>query len=281
MRKSLLILIGGAEDRKDDRVVLRHLVKLTQAENVVIIPTASAYPQDIYSSYIDVFRDFGVRDLRCLDIRYREEADSEEYIGAVDDADLVYFSGGDQVKLVRTLNHTRLMDRISQRFEEGSLHIGGTSAGATAAGNPMIYNGNRNGFQKGSVKCSEGFAFIDDLVIDTHFSARKRLARLSQFLVSDRYTKGIGLDEDTGIVVYPNMHFRVIGSGMVTVVNSSNVTGSNYKNISNGDAIRFNNMRIGCLPAGTLFSIKKWSVLNRSKRNSNYFEMPELEAVLA
>ncbi len=164
-----------------------------------------------------------------------------------------------------TLNRTRLFDRINERLENGDLNIAGTSAGAAAAGNPILYNGERKGFKKGSIKFSEGFGFIDGVAIDTHFSARKRLARLCQLLVSGHCRKGIGLDEDTGIMIHPNLHFTVIGSGMVTIVSSTHVSGSNYKAIANGEKLRFNNMHVGFLPAGSRFSIRRWSILGRSK----------------
>ena len=264
MQKGYLFLIGGAEDRKRGKFVLKHLVDQTHPTNIIIIPTASAYPQDIFRSYTDAFRDLGIQEINGLDIRYKEEADREENLEAVEKADLVYFGGGDQVKLVDTLNRTQFFNRIRARFEAGDLHIAGTSAGAAAAGNPILYNGDRKGLRKGSIKFSEGFGFIDGVAIDTHFSARKRLSRLCQFLISGQCKKGIGLDEDTGIMVYPNLHFKVIGSGMVTVVNSAKVSGSNYTAISKGEKLRFNNMRVGFLPAGTMFSIRKWSILNRA-----------------
>jgi cyanophycinase len=108
----------------------------------------------------------------------------------------------------------------------------------------------------------EGFGLIDGVTIDTHFSQRRRLPRLSQFLISGKCEKGIGLDENTGIMVYPNDQFVVIGTRMVTVLNSARITGSNYDAIGEGEQLRFNNMSVGFLPAGARFSIRKWAVLN-------------------
>jgi cyanophycinase len=268
-QRGYLYLIGGAEDRKGEKHVLKHLLDQTHAANIIIIPTASGYPRDIDRCYTDTFKSLGVKNIKCLDIRYRDEADGEENIQAIEKADLIYFGGGDQVKLVDTLIRTKLFDRMKARFEAGALHIAGTSAGASAAGNPIFYNGDRKGFQKGSIKVSEGFGLIDGVAIDTHFSVRNRLSRLCQFLISGRCKKGIGLDEDTGLVVYPNLHCKVIGSGMVTIVNSAKVSGSNYAAAADGERLRFNNMRVGFLPAGTTFSIKKWSILNRVEHDRN------------
>jgi cyanophycinase len=259
--KGYLFLIGGAEDRNGDRHVLKYLVDQTNPASITIIPTASAFPKDAHRCYADVFSQLGVKRVHCLDIRYRNEADRCECLEAVEDTDLIYFSGGDQAKLVKTLKDTRLFAQIKARFENGGLHIAGTSAGASSIGDPIFYNGERRGLKKGSIKISQGFGFIKDIAIDTHFSARKRLARLCQFLLSGKCKRGIGLDEDTGIIVFPNLHFEVIGSGMVVVVSSAHVTGSNYSEIQKGESLRFNNMCIGYLPPGTRFSMKKWSIL--------------------
>jgi len=262
-RSGQIYLIGGAEDRKGDQEVLKYLVSEMRPQQMVLIPTASAYPQEVDRCYTGTFLGLGINGVQCLDIRYRDEADRGENLAAIDRADLVYFGGGDQAKLVATLKHTRLFDRIKARFEARLLNIAGTSAGASAIGNPLFYDGDRKGFLKGSIKSSEGFGLIGDVAVDTHFSARNRLARLCQFLLSGHCTKGIGLDEDTAIMVYPDLHFRVIGSGMVAVVDSSEVTGSNYNDIEAGQKIRFNRMRVGYLTPGSRFSIKKWSILDR------------------
>ena len=262
-KRGLLYLIGGAEDRQGDALVLRDLVDQTQPGHITIIPTASGYPQSIDRDYTDVFRRLGVKSIRCLDIRYRDEADRNENLKAVATADLIFFGGGDQVKLVDTLYQTRFIDLIRRRFEAGDLHIAGTSAGATAAGNPMIYHGNQDGLLKGSVEHSNGFGFVDGVAIDTHFFARGRLSRLSQFLISGHCQRGIGLDEDTGIMICPDFRFQVIGSGMVTVLNSSRVSGSNFNTVRTGESLRFNNMRLGILPAGSIFSIRRWSLVSQ------------------
>ena len=129
-RRGLLYLIGGAEDRHKDSFVLKEMVDLTQPSVIVVIPTASSYPQSINRDYTDVFRRLDVPDIKCLDIRYRDEADRDENLQAVEDADLVFFGGGDQVRLVDILIQTRFIDLIRTRFETGGLHIAGTAVGS-------------------------------------------------------------------------------------------------------------------------------------------------------
>ena len=262
MNRGLLILIGGAEDKRNGKSVLKHTLAATQARRIVFIPTASAYPSEVYGDYRTAFRDLGVETIDCLDIRKHSEADREEHLAGIETADLVFFGGGDQARLVAVLSNTRLFARIRERFSEEGLHIAGTSAGAAAVGGLTIYCGDNKGFQKGSIRFREGFGLIKDVTVDTHFQNRKRIPRLSQFLVSGKCTRGIGLDENTGIVVYPNDQFEVIGTGMVTVLNSSRVAGSNYDAIGDGETLKFNNLKIGFLHEGIRFSLKKWAILN-------------------
>jgi cyanophycinase len=262
MKRGYLILIGGAEDKDGDRSVLAHILEITRAEKIVIIPTASAYPGDIERNYCGAFNGFGIPEAHCLNIRKASDADTDEHLEAVENADLVYFSGGDQVRLVSRLMPTKLFGRIRALFTAGTLHIAGTSAGAAAAGNPLIYDGDRKGFLKGSIRSMAGFGLLDGVTIDTHFSTRKRLARLSQFLISGGCEKGIGLDENTGIVVSADDTFTVIGTGMVTVLDSGEVVGANYDTVGQGERLRFNGMRIGVLPAGSRFSIREWKILD-------------------
>lgn len=262
MQRGYLFLIGGAENNSGDRTILKHILDVAQPAQIVLIPTASCYPRDMHRDYGDAFNLLEIEQTTCLDIRDVQEADREQYLSAVEAANLIYFSGGDQVRLVSRLIHTRLFRRIRDRFEAGDLHIAGTSAGASAVGNPMIFDGDYKGSLKGSIGSMEGFGLIDGVIIDTHFSARQRLARLSQFLISGKCEKGIGIDENTGIVVYPNDVFEVIGADMVTVLNSDGVNGANYQTVAEGEPLRFNNMRIGFLPPGTRFSLQTWSILN-------------------
>ncbi len=261
MKNGLLFLIGGAEDKRNGKAVLTKIVDLTHAQRVVIIPTASSYPRDIIADYTHAFTDLGIAQIDQMDIRYRDETDRPENLEMIAAADLLFFGGGDQTRLVKVFNQTRLFHAIQAKFAGGQLHIAGTSAGAAAAGNPMIYNGDYKGHLKGSVKITDGLGLLDGVAVDTHFSARKRIPRLAQLLISGRCTRGIGLDEDTGIVIHPNLQFTVIGSRMVTIMNSMRVSNANFDTIAPGERLRFNNLSIGFLPPGAKFSIKRWAIL--------------------
>lgn len=264
-KQSPLILIGGGEDRKYDKMVLKTVVEVSKAENVVLIPSASSYPREVASDYYYAFRDLGVKSMESFDIRDSYEADNKEYFEKLTNAQLAFFSGGDQTKLFKALRGSKLLDEINRRFQEGTLCIAGTSAGAAAASNPMIYDGDYRGFQKDTVNYSEGFGWLPDITVDTHFMNRGRIARLSQFLSSGRSQKGIGLDEDTAVIITHDLKFEVVGTGMVTILSRERNTNTNYDNIGYNENYSVNNLRVGFLSPGSSFSLNKWMMLKKRK----------------
>jgi|YNPMSStandDraft_1061717.scaffolds.fasta_scaffold00021_49 cyanophycinase len=261
MEKIKLILIGGAEDKTDKLDVLSKVAIASNKKNLVLIPTASQYPQEIKNHYFDTFRKLNVDNFICLDIRYPDECDLPENIEAISNANLVFFSGGDQVKLVDTLKNSQLIKIIKQRFLENNLVIAGTSAGSAAASENMLFDGDYQGFIKGKVKHSNGFGFIKDVIIDTHFLNRERIPRLIQMLASGIENKAIGIDEDTAIMIDINNNFEVIGNGMVTLLSSDEMTYNDYHEISENRTININNIKIGFLSRGAKFSLSNWCVI--------------------
>ncbi len=266
MKQGLLILIGGAEDRKHDKKVLKTVIEKTKAKRIAVIPTASSYQREVYNTYRNAFRDLGVEIVFNLDIRYSDEADKKENFEILDQIDLLFMSGGDQTKLAEVFLGTKFYDEIKKRFKEGRLHIAGTSAGSAVVSNPMLFDGDYKGFVKNSINTAEGFGLLPSIAIDTHFLQRERIARLSQLLASGKSNKGIGLDEDTAIIIYPNSKFEVIGSGMVTVMHAGRLTGNNYSKIENDKIINLNNIRIGFLSEGAKFNLKRWTVLSPNSK---------------
>ncbi|MDD3876562.1 MAG: cyanophycinase [Bacteroidales bacterium] len=258
-RKGYLVLIGGAEDRKGEKIVLQKLVNINKAKNITVIPTATNYPKACGEDYQYAFRQIGVETVNVLDIRSAEEADTPENFNHVEHADIIFFTGGDQVKLVEVLGDTKLIELIKKCFNNGTT-IAGTSAGAAAASNPMIYDGDTQGLIKGSVNVGKGFGFIENITIDTHFVARGRIGRLTQFLFSQSVDKGIGIGENTACIIAPNNIFEIVGTGIVSVVDASKISYSNYNIVSVNERLSINGLRVGFLQAGCVFNINTWDV---------------------
>lgn len=258
-KKGYLVLIGGAEDRKGDKIVLQKLVNINKAKNVAVIPTATSYPTACGEDYHKAFKGIGVDTINVLDIRKPEEADTPENFKHIEHADIIFFTGGDQVKLVDVLGNTELIEVIKKAFMNGTT-IAGTSAGAAAASNPMIYDGDTQGLIKGAVSMGKGFGFIKNTTIDTHFVARGRIGRLTQFLFAQNVKRGIGIGENTACIIAPNNIFEVVGTGIVSVVDSSNITYSNFNIIANNERLSINGLKVGFLQAGCIFNMNKWDV---------------------
>lgn len=257
--KGYLVLIGGAEDRTGEKLILHKIVNLNNAKTVSVIPTATNYPQACGEDYHYAFKDLGVETINILDIREKNEADTEDNFRQIEASDVIFFTGGDQVKLVNILNGTKLISLITQKFYNGCT-IAGTSAGAAAASNPMIFDGDTQGLLKGTVNAGPGFGFIQNITIDTHFVARGRIGRLTQFLFSQNIKKGIGLGENTAMVLNASGIFEVVGTGIVSVVDISEVSYSNYNFINSNERISINGIKAGFLQAGCVFNINKWDV---------------------
>lgn len=266
--RNYIVLIGGSEDRRRDKVILSRMLKKTGANRIAIIPSASFYPVEASREYENAFNDLGIRNVDTLDIRHRDEADRKEHLEIADSADLVFFSGGDQVKLVRTLESSELMQLIKRRFEEKNLSIAGSSAGAAAASRVMYYDGDYHGFEKNSINASEGFGFLEDITIDTHFRERQRYMRMVQILASGKTEKGIGLDENTAIIIRPGQRFEVVGSGIVTVMDGRRIKYSNYEMISEHELVGVDDIKMSFLTSGMTFSMKRWKA-NIPMRHKN------------
>ncbi len=261
MKNVKLILIGGAEDKTDKLEILSKVAEIANYRNIVLIPTASQYPNEVAKHYKDAFEKLNVENLTCLDIRYPDECDKKEYIQAINEANLVFFSGGDQVKLVDTLKDSILLKTIKNRYLQNHLIIVGTSAGASSASENMLFDGDYRGFIKGKVNHSKGFGFIKDIIIDTHFLNRERIPRLMQMLALGIENKAIGLDEDTAIIIDVHNNFEVIGNGMVTLLNAEEVTYNDFHEISENQIININNLKLGFLSRGAHFNLTTWSVI--------------------
>lgn len=266
-RKGYLVLIGGAEDRRNEKIILKKVVSLNNAKNIVIIPSASNYPKGLAEDYFYAFKELGVQNSHILDIREKSDTDNTDFLEKIQSADLIFFTGGDQFKLVNTFLNTFMLEKIKERYQNGAT-IAGTSAGAAASCDPIIFDGDSGGLRKGTIHFSEGFGFIKNITIDTHFVNRGRLGRLTQFLSSGHSAKGIGIGEDTAIVINNNDVFEVVGSEMVTVVNTTDVSYSNYKQLNENDPIVINDIRIGFLQSGSIFDLKDWKVVSSHINNA-------------
>ncbi|KAA3438523.1 cyanophycinase [Rufibacter hautae] len=269
-----LIAIGGAENKgdepKDDSMnaenvnfekteILTRFVKELKGTNplVLVIPTASALPGELGATYVKVFNDLQVKKVEVLDIRNREDACKEEYIKLVQKAAGIMFTGGDQLKLTSILGGTDFMRVIKERYYNDSLVVGGTSAGAAAMSTQMIYQGlSGGGFIKGSVSITAGLELLNDVAIDTHFISRGRIVRMVQMLATNPTFIGVGLEEDTGILVKKGNQMEVVGSGLVVIVDGRGSTHTNIYEVEEGVPVTMRDLKVHLLGKGDTYTLE-------------------------
>jgi len=229
------------------------------ASKIEVITSASKYPEEVGRNYLEAFDKLGVSAVKVMHIDAREKANNEEYLERIREADGILISGGDQLKLTSLLGGTELLNILKDRYmEEEGFVLAGTSAGAMCMSNTMIYRGNSSaGLYKGEVKITTGLAFITGVIIDSHFVKRGRFSRLTQTVAANPSIIGIGLGEDTGIVISEGNSFETIGSGQVIIFDGHEIRHSNIADIDMGEALSIERMIVHIISKGNFFYLKE------------------------
>jgi len=252
-----LIIIGGKEDRSADKVILGEVARRIGSGKLVVSTVAiPSDPDGLFEEYEKAFRALGVKHLYKLEINDREEATSESKLRILDDATGVFFTGGDQMKITSQIGDTLIFRRLKEIYEEGGL-IAGTSAGAAVMSETMLVTGGDEDSHVigGSLRMAPGLGLISDVIIDQHFMERGRLGRLLGAVAQNPKNLGIGIDEQTAIVVERGNGFYVLGSGAVYVIDGSEVTYSNIAEEDLNKTLSIYNVRMHMLSQGDRFDL--------------------------
>ena len=276
--KGKLVIIGGAVDlgtnisesesiKKPDhlqffeRGILKRIITEsagTENSSVEVITTASQIPELVGEEYIKAFNQLNVENVNVLDIRSREEAANPEYLERVTKADVVMFTGGDQLRLSSIFGGTEFLNILKDRYMHEDLLIAGTSAGAAAASANMIYRGQSNeAMIKGEVQITAGLGFIDSVIIDTHFVQRGRIGRLFYAVASNPGILGIGLGEDAGLLITEGKTMEAIGSGLTIVVDGRNIIETNIYNVELGMPVSVENLKVHVMSIYDKFDLRQ------------------------
>jgi cyanophycinase len=245
-----LVAVGGGEDRTGDRVVLKKFVELAggPSARVVVIGTATTMPDEVEVEYKKAFGDL-VESFDFLPLSTREEANDPSTIARLSDATGVYFSGGDQMRIASIFGGSKTDVHLHQAFLDG-LVVGGTSAGAAMMSSTMVLGGSDTIPTTDAVSLGPGLEFVGGLLIDMHFAERGRLARLLAAVAQFPHELGVGIDEDTALVIKGN-RCEVIGSGAATIVDAGGATSE----LTSAGAIGLIDVRLHVLPSGLVFDL--------------------------
>ncbi|WP_295721925.1 cyanophycinase [Mucilaginibacter sp.] len=263
--KGKLIIIGGAVDMGSNVTIQEHILQpdyikffeqgilrriITESAKhegslVEVITTASQIPELVGDEYIKAFGQLNVTNVNVLHIKSREDAANKNYLERIRKADVVMFSGGDQLRLTAIFGGTEFLQILKQRFRNENFVIAGTSAGAAAASTHMIYRGQSNeALIKGEVQITAGLGFIDSVIVDTHFVQRGRIGRLMYAVATNPGILGIGLGEDAGLLITEGNMMEAIGSGLIILVDGRSIVATNIYDVELGSPVSIENLKV-------------------------------------
>ncbi len=273
--KGRLIAIGGNEDKGTEPEpnyiqknnlnffglqILSRIVHEAGGHDsyIEVITSASSIPEEIGINYLDAFKKLGCNNVRVMDIRKREDVLKPELLERLRKCHGVMISGGNQLRLSSIFGGTEFLEILSHRyFNEESFIIAGTSAGAMAMSNTMIYHGSSSeALLKGEVKITTGLAFIKDVIIDSHFVTRGRFGRLTQAVAANPSCIGIGLGEDAGVLITEGRNMEALGSGLVIIIDGHDIRHSNIADLKEGSPISIENLIVHVMAKGNHYDLK-------------------------
>ena len=283
-----LIIIGGGIDtgsftEKDfteqidnnlnffERGILKRIIDESDkgiASRIEIIPTASRIPDVVGPEYSKAFHYLGADNVDVLSIESREHCQNAEILKRIQAADVIFFTGGDQLRLTSIIGGTQVHDLILHKYQHDAFLYVGTSAGAACASRNMIYQGSsKEALLKGEIKITGGLGLMSDVAIDTHFVKRGRIGRLFQAVVSNPKIIGLGLGEDTGLLISGGDQMEALGSGLVILVDGRSIKDTNITDISLGEPISIENLIVHVMSMGDTYKLSSNKFKIRKKEN--------------
>ncbi len=228
---------------------------------IVVITTASSIPVEVGENYSQAFETLACQEVQIMDVRKRSEAQLKKNLKLLEEADCIMFSGGDQSRIVKCFADTSAHQIIRKKLEETKLVLAGTSAGAMSMSLQMIAGGSVvDAMQKGNVKMARGMAYLDQVIIDTHFIQRGRFGRLAEAVARFPKQLGIGLAEDTGLIIKKGNDCEVIGTGMAVLFDPRNLNHNRYIDLEPGTPMSLSNLTTHILAQGDRFRIRERSL---------------------
>jgi cyanophycinase len=255
--KGRLVIIGGGEDKEEQRLILKQVATCAEAGRIVVCTVASDEPEEVWRDYEHAFRELGCRDVVHLDIGRRMDILREPPLDVLDGAKVFFFTGGGQLKITTRFSGTALCSAVEEFYHLGGV-VAGTSAGASVMADTMMVSGiGRETHKIGeSLQMAPGLGYIKDVIIDQHFAERGRIGRLLGAVAQNPRLLGVGLDEDTAIVVDQEETFTVVGSGAVYVADAQSISYTNVADEERDRTLTIFDVRLHVLSQGDTFDLR-------------------------
>jgi cyanophycinase len=274
--KGKLLIIGGAEDKVGQPPEIKeHLKEFTRYEilsellpahhkKIEMITTGSEFQEEVKKTYQKVFHAIGYSNLGFMPIKERMDAQNKSYLKRAEEAGAVFFTGGDQFRLSTIIGGTKMAEIIKHRYiNDHEFIVGGTSAGAMVMSTVMITEGGlTEALMYRNITTSSGLGFLNGCIVDTHFIKRGRFARLAHAIVMNPEQLGIGLGEDTALIIKNGSDAECRGSGMVVIIDGRHIHQTNIASVAEGEAVFVENLKVHLLVKGCHFSIKTRKLAN-------------------
>jgi cyanophycinase len=254
-----IIVIGGREDKEGDMAILREVARGAEPDGAVVVATvASSEPEVLRETYQRAFHRLGVKRIKHLDIRSRAEAEAEDRLRVLDGARVVFFTGGDQLRITNRIGGTPVYDRICAMYQEEGGTIAGTSAGASAVCETMLVRGEEEQSARlgAPLIMAPGLGFVRHAIIDQHFAQRGRIGRLLGAVAHNPRVLGLGIDENTA-AVFAERRFVVLGDNAVYVVDGRTADHSNVTELGEDRALSLFDVRLHVLSQGDSFDLRE------------------------
>ena len=271
-----LLVIGGAEDKYNERRILKKFLSLAgdQTAEVLIVPVASDFPEFASDVYVQAFRNLGVKSPRVLRATSRQDvfnADAETLLNGVSG---VFITGGDQMRLVSILGGTKFAQKLGDMVVNTNIVVAGTSAGAAGMSASMIVRGESTPHpHKNSVRLSPGLGFLKNIIIDQHFTEHGRISRLITAVAYNPYNLGIGIDENTAIILNKEGVLEVFGAGTVTIVDGSQITYNEIAEVGEHESFSVCGVNLNILGDGLVYDY----FARTPMQPPNEFLLPDIE----
>lgn len=259
--QGILVIIGGGEDKKGACTILKTVAELAGGDKgkLVILTAATEFPQKVGREYTELFGKFNIKSIDAVHIEIRADAGRPERLERIAGASCIFFTGGDQLRITSLIGGTETERVLKDAFQKGAV-IAGTSAGASVMSQTMITSGDDDQApKKCTLKMAPGLGLISGVVIDQHFAQRGRIGRLMTAIAQNPMVLGIGIDEDTAIVLHPDQTFEVIGSNAVTILDAIACRHTNVSELQPDEILAMTGITLHILPQGFRFDIHKRS----------------------